>query len=50
MAITPAKLGPATRIAITGTTISPALDQTIYLAGKAGALARMDALLAAFAV
>ena len=44
------KLGPATRIAITGTTVSPALDQTIYLAGKAGALARMDALLAAFPV
>ena len=42
------KLGPATRIAITGTTVSPALDQTIYLAGKAGALARMDALLAKF--
>ena len=44
------KLGPATRIAITGTTVSPALDQTIYLAGKAGALARMDALLTAYPV
>ncbi len=44
------KLGPATRIAITGTTVSPALDQTIYLAGQTGALARIDALFAAFPV
>ncbi len=42
------KLGPATRIAITGNTVSPALDQTIYLAGQAGAVARIDALLAKF--
>jgi glutamyl-tRNA synthetase len=42
------KLGPATRIAMTGNTVSPALDQTIYLAGKTGALARIDALLAKF--
>jgi glutamyl-tRNA synthetase len=39
------KLGPLTRIAITGTTVSPALDHTIYLAGKAGAIARIDQLL-----
>ena len=42
------KLGPAVRIAITGGTVSPALEQTIYLAGKAGALARIDQALARF--
>jgi glutamyl-tRNA synthetase len=39
------KIGPLIRLAITGTTVSPALDQTIYLAGQAQALARFDALL-----
>jgi glutamyl-tRNA synthetase len=40
------KMGPLVRIAITGSTTSPSLDQTIYLAGKTQALARMDTLLA----
>jgi glutamyl-tRNA synthetase len=42
------KIGPGLRIAITGSTVSPALDQTIYLAGKLGALSRLDACLQAF--
>lgn len=42
------KLGPAVRIAITGNTVSPALDQTVYLAGKTGALARIDQALLRF--
>jgi glutamyl-tRNA synthetase len=42
------KLGPAARIAITGNTVSPALDQTIYLAGHTEALARIDRALTAF--
>lgn len=42
------KLGPAVRIAITGSTVSPALDQTVFLAGKSGALTRMDQALAHF--
>jgi len=40
------KLGPVVRLAITGSTISPALEHTIYLCGSAEALARIDALLA----
>ena len=40
------KVGPALRLAITGTTTSPSLDQTVYLCGKAEALTRIDALLA----
>jgi glutamyl-tRNA synthetase len=37
------KFGPALRLAMTGSTQSPALDQTIYLAGKSQALARLQA-------
>ena len=40
------KLGPGLRLAITGTTVSPALDQTLYLAGQAEALRRIDLALA----
>jgi glutamyl-tRNA synthetase len=40
------KLGPIVRLAITGSTTSPALEHTIYLCGSAEALARIDALLA----
>ena len=40
------KLGPIVRLAITGSTISPALEHTIYLCGRAEALARIDILLA----
>jgi glutamyl-tRNA synthetase len=46
LAIGMGKMGPLVRIAITGSTTSPSLDQTIYLAGKTQALARIDALLA----
>jgi glutamyl-tRNA synthetase len=40
------KLGPAIRVAITGTAVSPAIDQTVYLCGRAQALARLQAALA----
>jgi glutamyl-tRNA synthetase len=45
LAIGMGKMGPLVRIAITGSTTSPGLDHTIFLAGKQEALARMDALL-----
>jgi glutamyl-tRNA synthetase len=46
LAIGMGKLGPVVRIAITGSTVSPALDQTLYLAGHGVALARIDAFIA----
>jgi glutamyl-tRNA synthetase len=39
------KLGPAIRVAITGTAVSPAIDHTVYLCGRAGALARLQSAL-----
>jgi glutamyl-tRNA synthetase len=49
MAIGMGKIGPALRIAMTGSTVSPGIDHTIYLAGKNEALKRLDACLARFA-
>ena len=40
------KLGPAVRVALTGTTVSPAIDHTVYLCGRAQALLRLRAALA----
>jgi glutamyl-tRNA synthetase len=40
------KLGPAVRVAITGTTVSPAIDHTVYLCGRSQALARLKTALA----
>jgi len=40
------KVGPAVRIAITGVTMSPSIDHTVYLCGKAVALSRLQAALA----
>jgi glutamyl-tRNA synthetase len=40
------KLGPAVRVAITGTTVSPAIDHTVYLCGRSEALARLKTALA----
>lgn len=37
------KIAQPLRVAITGTQVSPSIDHTVYLAGKAGALARIDA-------
>lgn len=39
------KFGPALRVALTGTTTSPALDQTLHLTGRDAALARIEAAL-----
>lgn len=44
------KIGPAIRLAITGSTQSPALDDTIHLCGKPEAIARLNALVSAFRV
>jgi glutamyl-tRNA synthetase len=40
------KVAQPMRVAITGTQVSPSIDHTIYLAGRAQALARIDAALA----
>ena len=40
------KIAQPLRVAITGTQVSPSIDHTVYLAGKAQALARIDAALA----
>jgi glutamyl-tRNA synthetase len=40
------KLGPAVRVALTGTPVSPAIDHTVYLCGRAQALLRLRAALA----
>ncbi len=49
MSVGMGKIGPALRIAMTGSTVSPGIDHTIYLAGKSEALKRLDACLARFA-
>lgn len=40
------KVAPAVRVAVTGTQVSPSIDQTVFLCGQARALARLDAALA----
>jgi glutamyl-tRNA synthetase len=40
------KIAQPLRVAITGTQVSPSIDHTVYLAGRAQALARIDAALA----
>jgi glutamyl-tRNA synthetase len=35
------KLGPAIRIAITGTSVSPSIDHTVFLCGRDQALQRL---------
>jgi len=39
------KIGPALRVAITGSQQSPSIDHTVYLAGRDEALKRIDAAL-----
>ena len=39
------KIGPALRVAITGTQTSPSIDHTVYLAGRDEALKRIDVAL-----
>jgi len=39
------KVGPAVRVAITGTAVSPAIDHTVYLCGREQALARLRSAL-----
>jgi glutamyl-tRNA synthetase len=39
------KIGPALRVAITGTQQSPSIDHTVYLAGRDEALKRIDVAL-----
>jgi len=39
------KVGPAVRVAITGTAVSPSIDHTVYLCGQAQALSRLRAAL-----
>ncbi len=39
------KIGPALRVAITGSQQSPSIDHTVYLAGRVEALKRIDAAL-----
>ena len=40
------KVAQPLRVAITGTQVSPDIGHTVYLAGRDGALARIDAALA----
>ena len=40
------KIAQPLRVAITGTQVSPSIDQTLYLAGRAEALRRIDAAIA----
>ncbi len=40
------KIAPALRVAITGTQVSPSIEHTVFLAGQAQALTRIDAALA----
>jgi Glutamyl- and glutaminyl-tRNA synthetases len=37
------KIAQPLRVAMTGTQVSPSIEHTIYLAGRAEALARIDA-------
>jgi glutamyl-tRNA synthetase len=39
------KIAQPLRVAITGTQVSPSIEHTVYLAGREGALARIDAAL-----
>ncbi len=39
------KVGPAIRVAITGSTVSPSIDYTVFLCGKQQALARLNTAL-----
>jgi glutamyl-tRNA synthetase len=43
------KIAQPLRVAITGTQVSPSIEHTVYLAGRAQALARIDAALARIA-
>jgi glutamyl-tRNA synthetase len=43
------KIAQPLRVAITGTQVSPSIDHTVFLAGRAQALARIDAALARIA-
>jgi glutamyl-tRNA synthetase len=43
------KIAQPLRVAITGTQVSPSIDHTVFLAGRAAALARIDAALAKIA-
>ena len=43
------KIAQPMRVAITGTQVSPDISQTVYLAGREEALARIDAALAKIA-
>jgi len=43
------KIGPALRVAITGTQQSPSIDHTVFLAGREEALKRIDVALAMLA-
>ena len=40
------KIAQPLRVAITGTQVSPSIEHTVYLAGRAQALTRIDAALA----
>jgi glutamyl-tRNA synthetase len=40
------KIAQPLRVAITGTQVSPSIDHTVFLAGQAESLARIDAALA----
>jgi glutamyl-tRNA synthetase len=40
------KIAQPLRVAITGTQVSPSIEHTVFLAGRAQALARIDAALA----
>jgi glutamyl-tRNA synthetase len=44
------KLGPAIRIAMTGSTVSPSIDHTVFLCGRETALQRLNAALATLPV
>ena len=39
------KVGPAIRVAVTGSTASPSIDHTVFLCGRERALQRLDAAL-----
>jgi len=39
------KIAQPMRVAVTGGGVSPSIDHTIYLCGKAGAIQRIDAAL-----
>lgn len=45
LSLTMGKIGPAVRVAITGSTVSPSIDHTVFLCGKQQALARLNTAL-----